>query len=242
MGVPYSLPDGARVGINAESGELEGLAVVFRTPPPAPATFEVASDTAGRIAIGQIEKAMIADAQPFRLYAEVVRPNTRWQPTGSEEPLAVLPRVAWVCIFCDPEGCPTVYVDAETGEVIGGERGLRRGRTIVVPIAKRLQAAREIQFFRRAKNGTWPEKPLGVLSEKSNAPVFAALKKAGEHSAGPPKSFPEYKVVLITDKKQRDELAFVGKTGLLGGGAEWIAAPAELRRWIDDAGRAASGK
>jgi hypothetical protein len=54
-GIPFKGPaDGARVSLNAETGEVTGLSVVARTPPPASAAVAVTADRAALVAFGRI--------------------------------------------------------------------------------------------------------------------------------------------------------------------------------------------
>jgi hypothetical protein len=67
----------------------------------------------------------------------VVRPNGYWFLTG-DQPLNDVSRVAWVCFFTQPTTVPTgttspvfeVWIDAETGTVLGGGYQVERSRGV----------------------------------------------------------------------------------------------------------------
>jgi hypothetical protein len=194
--------------LNAETGDLKAVALVCSTPPPSPANPRVSYDDAARIAADQAIQAGFIGAVPLRLDARIVRPNAQWLG-GTEGPLPGLPRFAWVCQFFTGDSYP-VFIDMETGKLIGGDAGRPRGRLVTASTAK----------------------PLCTMSDRTDGTLFAGLRKAAGTPADPPKVFGSYRLVVVDDKGQSRDLTYDGATGLLGSAGGWFKAPGPFRDWL----------
>jgi hypothetical protein len=145
---------------------------------------------AGDIAIKQIANAGI-QATPVSIQAQVVQPNTFWFPGGREVESVPIAWVAWVCHFKIEGWEYEVWVDTETGRVIGGSVSSHLGMAqnpnsmlsnmpkTVDETRQILEAADEIRVFIRSSTAgkAWEDKPLVTLSERSNAKMFHVLKE-----------------------------------------------------------------
>lgn len=120
--IPYR-QQGASVVVQAETGAVQGYSVNFTTPIPAAANLIVTHDAAIATAQGQLNTSNIQGTTLAAALQEVVQPNTFWQQGGSPLPQPETPtRVAWACSFVNAtqDGVYEVWVDSETGQVIGG--------------------------------------------------------------------------------------------------------------------------
>ncbi|MDQ2730913.1 MAG: hypothetical protein M3Y56_04580 [Armatimonadota bacterium] len=120
--VPYRR-QGASVVLQAETGAVQGYSLNFLTPMPAATNLSVTHDTAIATAQGQLTTSNIGGTILAAAQQEVVQPNTFWVQGGSPLPQpGAAPRVAWDCSYVNAtqDGIYQVWVDAETGQVIGG--------------------------------------------------------------------------------------------------------------------------
>ncbi|HZP81366.1 MAG TPA: hypothetical protein VFB21_06995 [Chthonomonadaceae bacterium] len=135
MGVPYR-NQGANVLLQAETGDILALSLTFPSPPPVTdlqiSLLPAYSDKAAYIALAQLASAGISDAVLTSIQPEVVQPNTAWQLGGNLTPQPGVAKIAWVCHFGNEKYDHEIWIDAQTGEVIGGEpyvsKALIRGR------------------------------------------------------------------------------------------------------------------
>lgn len=128
-GLPYSRQD-ANVGIDALTGEVNGFSVNFRTPPPDSAAFKISREQAQKIAANQLADAGLPSSGVVVEKAEVMQPSNFWHIPFSqhaqEQPIA---RIAWICSCqVDYRQKYHVWVDAATGDVIGGDYAGKRGK------------------------------------------------------------------------------------------------------------------
>lgn len=133
-GMPYREQD-ANVTVDSQTGDVTGFSVNFHTPPPDSSVFNISRDQAEGIAARQMVIAGFQISQPPRVQAEVIQPNSFWQPGGSEANRQPYARVAWTCHYTEGSRSYEVWVDAATGGVIGGQVIGRRGR-IRLPVPK----------------------------------------------------------------------------------------------------------
>lgn len=118
--VPYRL-QGANIVLDAQTGSLQSLVKTFISPPPKGVSLKFTPDEAYKIAAQQFAARKLEDIGPTRIQLEVVQPNRLWQPGGKEKETQPVSRVAWTCFRSTKAGPGIdVWVDAETGEVIGG--------------------------------------------------------------------------------------------------------------------------
>ena len=119
QGVIYH-DQGANVGFDGETGQLLGFGVRFKTPPPATMTIAITQAQAASVADEHLQEAGRQPGSVLRVKAEIVQPNTFWQPGGSEANPQSIARAAWVCQYESNDEYGDVWVDRETGQVIGG--------------------------------------------------------------------------------------------------------------------------
>ena len=119
---------GANVSVDAQTGEITGCSSNFHTPPPASAGFNISQDQAIAVAAQAFAAAGRQFADPPTVKAEVVQLNGYWQPSVGEAVRQPIARVAWVCHFVNGRQSYEAWVDAETGQVIGGQYVGPRGR------------------------------------------------------------------------------------------------------------------
>ncbi len=160
-GAPYRR-DQATLLLQAETGAVEAWKLAFQTPTVTAVTPTVSQSQAQSIAQATMNAQgsfLGLSGQTFRASQQViVQPNTLWPPSGSTTPGSTTPipgsasRIVWDCFFSNApaSGSPSgsmsseVWVDAATGQVIGGDilrvkaRRSARQKTLklLVPMAK----------------------------------------------------------------------------------------------------------
>jgi len=135
QGIPYR-NQSVNIILQAETGDLLGLSLVFPSPPPSNGPAQVTSTQAGTIAGNLLTNAGLTTAVFQSSKQMIVQPNTFWQAGGNTTPQTGVARIVWDCFYTlDGRTCE-VWVDAETGNVIGGEiYGIARSkrRTVTLP-------------------------------------------------------------------------------------------------------------
>lgn len=140
-GIPYR-DQGAHVGVDADTGELIGFGVNFRTPVPRSANANVSKDQALSIAAKQLLDAGLQADAALHVTTEVIQPNTFWQPDGSESQTLPYARVVWICQYRVDAAFYEVWVDRETAQIIGGSRASNMGFNKVRKVKPLPQKAR----------------------------------------------------------------------------------------------------
>lgn len=158
--------DSVMTVVDAESGEIESFSLTYFTPPPVSTSVTISKAQAQTTAQGQLVSAGIQNATLYSIMTEIVQPNLFWQ-NGNDDSVPGAGKVAWVYGFTEPtnrEG--EVWVDAQTGVVIGGfEFGYRGGKTTVVPAHKVLLKK--------------------TISKKQNSKVLVGRKARRKHRLSP---------------------------------------------------------
>jgi len=114
QGVPFE-SDYARVMLEANSGTPFAFHMSLDTPLPVSVSFAVARTDAERIARGAVEKSSRDPGGLPTATLKILQPNQQWGSTaGSSDS-----RVAWVVEF---PSASVVFVDASTGELLGGRQ------------------------------------------------------------------------------------------------------------------------
>lgn len=119
-GIPYR-DQGVNVGIDAQTGDLVGFSINYRTVAPASALFNISREKAISTAVQAFAGAGVVFPDPPKVKTEVIQPNGYWQPGSSEMDRLPLARVAWICQFSDGQKHYEAWVDTETGKLIGGQ-------------------------------------------------------------------------------------------------------------------------
>lgn len=127
QGIVYQ-NEGSNVILDAETGELQALGLIFHAPPPTTARVLVTEDTARQKALAMLQQ-MGADAPQFlKCEHVVVQPNAYWQGAGpASTTLHQAECAVWSCVYTIGSRQYHVWVDTETGSVIGGRDTGRRG-------------------------------------------------------------------------------------------------------------------
>jgi hypothetical protein len=112
---------------------------------------------------------------------------------------------------------------------------LWRQRLQTLTVVKALNMATEMRLYRRSGGfGSWPVKPLAILSEKSFPEMFHLLKQTVSHSPGVAEPLDSYKVALIIDGKLLGELTYFPEAGgHIGDGKEWGTVPEKFVDWTN---------
>lgn len=122
-GIPYDHQQ-LTVSLDAETGEITGLGMTFPSQPPtaAPALLSVLQDKAKSIARNMVASAGLPADALESVKEEVVQPNRMWEPGGyPHDKLSGPAHVVWACRFKVAENkWREVWVDAQTGQVVGG--------------------------------------------------------------------------------------------------------------------------
>ena len=110
-----------------QTGVLTSFALSFSSPPPVTSSYLVNQDHAEDTALDQLVDAEIDSPEWLSSAELVVQPNSFWSD-GSMDPQPGLSRVAWVCRYTAGALRYEVWVDRETGAVIGGTEEADRGK------------------------------------------------------------------------------------------------------------------
>jgi len=127
-----------------------------------------------------------------------------------------------------------VYIDSETGAVIGGSAGRRAG--LIMPGAPArlddaLLHAREVRLYAQAKPGIWSPQSAGKLNANLHADQFAAVTRTPLLVAVPPRTFADCKVILVSEKGQTTEVSYWSSQGVLSCDGAHRALPDSFKRW-----------
>lgn len=139
QGIPYR-EQGANVTVDAQTGEVTGFSVNFHTHPPVSMAFNVSRDQAKALATQAFADAGMQFAEPPVVKAEIVQPNGYWKPGVGEAERQPVARTAWTCRFKNGRQSYEAWIDAETGEPIGGQYSGPRGARRLTPTRAALKA------------------------------------------------------------------------------------------------------
>lgn len=222
----------ASVGMDAQTGEIRGFALVFPTPPLASArkvlTQENAVGQAASIIVNQgIEKS----ASQTDTHLEIVQ-------VGSDMKTV---RLAWISTFVVDGHWRQVYLDAETGDVVGGGRdngpaghgGPEKVKVpAALPLPQMLKAPGKVYLRRDSSPTGGTTKPLFQFSASREPHAIALLTKTADFQVGPTPEIASDEMVIISKSGAIGVYAYHPETGVLGGGAETATVPAELKVWM----------
>ena len=119
-GIPYRA-EWASVRLEAETGDVISVGVGLRSSDPTAVTENVSQAQAQAIAEAQLSAAglPLPNLPLMQAKKEIVPFNSYWQ-SGDEAHHTLQTRAAWNYHFGVPENYFEVWVDTETGDVIGG--------------------------------------------------------------------------------------------------------------------------
>lgn len=233
----------ANISLQAETGEPIGFSINFISPAPEPALMRLDKVTATSAASALIDKSLAAGAAFTKIRTEIVQPNTFWEPNGSDKQKVGKVRPAQVVTFKAGNDNVEVWLDAETGGVIGGvQTGTLSGeassrtsspRTGSSLVYDDLETATEIRIYRRAEdNPGWHLAPALVTNKQFQPELFRLFRMTG-HGTGekyrPTQS--QYKLVTVSSQGVRKEHIY--DSGYVGGPEHWLRLPSSLQSELE---------
>lgn len=179
--VPYR-DQGAHVVVDPESGLATTFIIRFRTPPPKDSSMRISREEERVIVEKQLALAGKQGATLVTGKKLMVQPNNFWKD-GEKGTVVALPisRLADVYYYKTTEDnrewTYEVWVDLDTGEVLGGAKS---GAPIVIPekadaevVKAAFRAADEMRFY--SSNDTAAQ-PVAILNRETHAEMLQDLK------------------------------------------------------------------
>lgn len=247
-GIPY-MDQGADVLMDAQTGEVMVMHLTYPTPPLTQAVTDVTPEQAVGLAaahlafdLGVQYPARLRDAAPF---LQAVRPNGGWSRFQDAPGQSRTARVAWVVRYLFHSRYfgreEDIWVDAQTGEILGGKSGSgsfgastagTAPAQAAPPLAQTLPAVRAVYVGTRdakAKVG-WAIAPK--LTTQDEARACAALKSGGKPLKAGPTGEASYQIALLDRDNRLAVYSYFPDTGALGGGADWVSVPKSFKAWM----------
>ncbi len=238
--VPYRNQH-ASVLLQAETGEVIELVLMFPSSPPEIASVSVRRNDSDATVQTLIKQTGITNAVLQDVQTEVVQPNTFWQPNGSVVPQPGAARTALAYRLQAADTTYEVWVDAQTGKVIGGEASGLLGRLgkAQQPVAQEpttslqaaLNSAEKVLVYEPKPRGGWVETPLVSLSKQSHPEMFHLLKANHAFDGNGGLGLTFLKMVLIAPGQPPSELSY-SPSGFLGRTGEWTSMPGNFIAWM----------
>jgi hypothetical protein len=233
----------ASVALDAQTGEVEYMVIMFGGPPLESARKVLGQDDAISVAASQVisqivqQEATLKEAHP-----EIVWPDPRWPHSSDKQGQPKGVRLAWAVTFIVDGVWHQADVDTETGEVLsvaadGGPMGMHvaavpKAAPTPPPIAPMLQAARAVYVRGRDAGGKWAIKPLLKFSNKTQPHAVAVLRKTADFRKEGPAGDAPQELIVVGKSDAIGVYSYFPETGLLGGGSEWAAVPDEFKAWV----------
>lgn len=240
-GIPY-YDQVIGIHVNAETGAVQAFGTRFTSAPPAGtlSPLHLTAPQALRVASEYLGKFPLSDLTYLDVYPSVVlerrptqKPSARLPFWIDDKPVA---HIAWVVrsYYFDNAKCYVeVWVDMQSGQVVGGENQRTRGGRVQAPerLSTLLQQAEQVRLFTRGPRGTWRDVPAATLNAQERSAKFALLKTASEVAAPSKPSIARVKAE-VRDPNGKTITMFVSTTGELIGAGQRAKLPHELWRWI----------
>jgi hypothetical protein len=120
--------DAAAVSLQAETGELLSMLLNYPSPPPVIASVKALlrqdQDGSRHLAAAHLGAARgVKETTLIRSELLMVQPNTYWVDGSVRPKRPVVVRPAWTFLLMEGQKAYAVWIDAETGKVIGGWEG-----------------------------------------------------------------------------------------------------------------------
>lgn len=231
----------ASVSVDAATGEITGLAVVFPSPPAAVSSSTQMSRS-GLVTTGQAAAAErlkqfgVTGTTLKSVRTEIVQPNEFWQGQIAATALPSAPRPALVCQFVKDGATYSVWMDADTGAVIGGEvigrKGMRRNAAGIVPIQEAVKMAQRVSIVHRDFTRSERGKVVAVLSAQSYPDMFSLFKRAEHLHAQHSRARVSDALILICPGSPPVRLSYDINSGELGLDGPTVTVPLRLKNWI----------
>ena len=160
-------------------------------------------------------------------------------------------RLAWISTFVVDGRWRQVYLDAETGDVVGGGRangpaGPRGPEKVKVPAAPPLAQMLKIpsKIFLRRKNtlASGTAKMVFKFSAKSQPHAMALLTKTADFHAPPDAQAASDEMVIVSKTGAIGVYPYQPDMGVLDDGANSAILPAEFKVWMQHKLDAVSAK
>lgn len=176
---------------------------------------------------------------------EIVRPDRNWSQYLNPQELAQrgLPqttRLAWICTFQVGIIPHDIFIDAETGELLGHEYFQPLGRQVegsiktasILPISQMLKTAQSVYLRGKDAKGIWTAKPFLKFNAKNQPHAIAMLTKTADFRQAGPAEAPSQQIVLVNRSHAIGVYSYFPKTGVLGSGSDWATVPSEFQKWL----------
>lgn len=240
QGIPYG-HQGINIIFQADNGALHGMSVTFRTAPIDPLEFRVTSAQAGETAMRFAAGRVPPEFTPASIQAAIQPVSDFWTTANPDRPNRGVLRPAWVARFTSFETAYEVWVDIETGSVVGGLRS--RVGAIRYPkddgisfyameLVRDLSFAREVRVYRRDKHGLWEKRPFTTVNDKSSPVVLTSIRGVAAKDSRAPKGFADMKLVVIGTRESTAEYAYNSADKLVGGKGTWVSVPVEFQNLV----------
>lgn len=222
----------ASVGMDAQTGEIRGFALVFPTLPLASARKVLTEKNAvGDAASVVVNQGIERSASHTETHLEII-------PVG---PSMKTVRLAWISTFVVDGHWRQVYLDAETGDVVGGGRDNgpagRGGPEKVkdpaaLPLPLILKTAGKVYLRHDSSLTGKTTKPLFQFSASSQPHAIALLTKTADFHAQPDAEAASDQMVIVSKSGAIGVYPYRLDTGVLGDGANSAILPAEFKVWM----------
>ena len=234
-GVPYE-EQYVDVHLDATSGAVGFMGARFLTPPVPPPSFKVTPERAVSLALSRMYRGLEPSFDAGQAMMEGVRPtivppNDCWK-TIEDPPLGKALRGVWAVDLFSLGYHAEVWVDVETGQIQGG-------RLWYVPWVHRavlsdcVKVAVEFEVQVCDDRLLWSES-RGTASEKQNPDKFAILRDLKGGASVARLSIPRCRLVVrAADEDLARPIYYLADRGLIGLPGQWVAAPPELKAWLD---------
>ena len=247
-GIPYR-GQGVSVGVDAQTGAITLVEIVFTSPPITQAVLNITEQQA--IAITQ--EHMIYDmgfqgvATLYQAKLEIVQPNSGWSRFQDAPGHSWTARPAWVVKYTYPlpdgRGAEEdTWVDTQTGTLLGhiSGSGPMGGSTSATKSQPRLllnlsQQKIKTVYLRvadaKAKHG-WRPLKAASFTLKKQPQLISLLKKSTASPAGTSPAKTNIQFALVSKDNSISIYDYDPSTGRLGAGKYWVIVPAKLKEWL----------
>ena len=227
----------ASVSVDAATGEITRLAVVFPSPPTTTSLTPISSSPlAATTAIERLTQFGITRGTLQSIKTEIVQPNEFWQDQNGTTALLNTSRTALVCQFEKDGATYNVWVDADTDEVIGGEaighKGTERGGAKIMSIQQVVKMAQQVRIVHREFTKSKQEKVVAVLSAQSYPDMFSLFKRAEHLHMHYSRARISNALIVTRPGSPLMRLSYDINSGELGLDGPTVTVPSKLRDWI----------
>jgi len=125
-GYPFHTHDFILVTLDPVDGKVAALGYNFRSPLPDRTVVNIDKDPAVNKATTYLAGLGLKAGTELTAELKIVQPDNYWEylGTGKTAPAPTTSRLAWVLTFDAPWQITEVWVDSETGDVLGGSKSL----------------------------------------------------------------------------------------------------------------------